>query len=74
VGQDVGKSNILLSSGPSISAIASFCSWSNVFSAVTGSKSPQPAGGIFTFRDEKIVRIEWWWDRQTALEAAGLAE
>ena len=39
-----------------------------------GIEVTQPAGGIFTFRDGRIVRIEWWWDRQTALQAAGLAE
>ncbi len=33
-----------------------------------------PAGAVFTFRDGKIVRWEAFWDRQRALEAAGLRE
>jgi ketosteroid isomerase-like protein len=39
-----------------------------------GIKVTQPGGGIFTFRAGKIVRIEYWWDRDSALRAAGLAE
>jgi ketosteroid isomerase-like protein len=33
-----------------------------------------PAGAIFTLREGKIVRWEAFWDRQRALEAAGLSE
>jgi ketosteroid isomerase-like protein len=33
-----------------------------------------PAGAIFTFRKGKIVRWEAFWDRERALEAAGLSE
>jgi ketosteroid isomerase-like protein len=39
-----------------------------------GIEVTQPAGGILTFRAGKIVRFEAWWDRDTALRAAGLAE
>jgi len=34
----------------------------------------QPAGSIFTLRDGKIVRLQAFWERATALEAAGLSE
>jgi ketosteroid isomerase-like protein len=33
-----------------------------------------PAGAVFTFRNGKIVRWEAFWDRERALEAAGLSE
>jgi ketosteroid isomerase-like protein len=34
----------------------------------------QPGGSIFTLRDGKIVRLQSFWERETALEAAGLRE
>ena len=30
--------------------------------------------GVWTFRDSKIVRIDWFYRREEALEAAGLSE
>jgi ketosteroid isomerase-like protein len=39
-----------------------------------GIEVTQPAANIVTFRDGRIVRFEGFWDRQTALDAAGLAE
>jgi ketosteroid isomerase-like protein len=33
-----------------------------------------PFGAVFTLRDAKIVRYQAFWDRQKALEAAGLSE
>jgi ketosteroid isomerase-like protein len=39
-----------------------------------GIELTQPAGNIVTFRSGKIARIEAFWNQQTAIEAAGLAE
>lgn len=39
-----------------------------------GIEVTQPAATIVTFRDGRIVRLEGYWNRQTALNAAGLAE
>jgi ketosteroid isomerase-like protein len=39
-----------------------------------GMEVAAPAGAIFTLREGKIVRWEAFWDRQRALEAAGLSE
>jgi ketosteroid isomerase-like protein len=33
-----------------------------------------PAGALFTLRDGKIVRWEAFWERERALEAAGISE
>ena len=30
--------------------------------------------GVWTFRDDKIVRIDWFYSREEALEAAGFSE
>ena len=30
--------------------------------------------GVWTFRDDKIVRVAWFYSREEALEAAGLSE
>jgi ketosteroid isomerase-like protein len=34
----------------------------------------QPYGWVFTLRDGKVVRVRWYPDQQSALEAAGLSE
>jgi ketosteroid isomerase-like protein len=34
----------------------------------------QPYGWVYTFRGNKIVRVRWYPDQQSALEAAGLSE
>lgn len=34
----------------------------------------QPCGTIFTLRRRKIVRMQSFWERKTALDAAGLSE
>lgn len=39
-----------------------------------GIEIDHPAGTIFTLRDSKIVRMQAFWERRTALEAAGLSE
>jgi ketosteroid isomerase-like protein len=39
-----------------------------------GIELDQPAAAIFTLREGKIVRMQSFWERQTALRAAGLAE
>jgi len=39
-----------------------------------GMEVSAPAGAIFTVREGKIVLWEAFWDRQRALEAAGLSE
>jgi ketosteroid isomerase-like protein len=39
-----------------------------------GIEIDQPCGTIFTFRDGKIARMQSFWDRENALEAAGLSE
>jgi ketosteroid isomerase-like protein len=39
-----------------------------------GLEISQPCGSIFTLRDGKIVRLQSFWERETALEAAGLRE
>ena len=38
-----------------------------------GIEIDQPAGAIFTLREGKIVRMQSFWERQTALRAAGLS-
>jgi ketosteroid isomerase-like protein len=37
-----------------------------------GMQIEQPCGTIFTFREGKVVRMQSFWERQNALEAAGL--
>ena len=39
-----------------------------------GLEIAQPCGSIFTVRDGKIVRLQSFWERETALGAAGLQE
>jgi ketosteroid isomerase-like protein len=39
-----------------------------------GIELDQPARTIFTLRGRKIVRMQPFWDRVNALEAAGLSE
>ena len=39
-----------------------------------GIEVAQPAGTIFTLRQGKVVRWEAFWNREMALEAAGLSE
>ena len=39
-----------------------------------GIEIEQPAAGIFTLRGGKIVRMQAFWERATALKAAGLSE
>ncbi len=39
-----------------------------------GIEAAQPAGTIFTLRGGKVVLWEAFWDRKTALDAAGLSE
>ncbi len=34
----------------------------------------QPCGSIFTIRDGEIMRMQCFWERKNALEAAGLSE
>jgi ketosteroid isomerase-like protein len=38
-----------------------------------GIEVDQPAGGIFTLRGGKVIRFQAFWERATALEAAGLS-
>ncbi|MGI8460567.1 MAG: nuclear transport factor 2 family protein [Solirubrobacterales bacterium] len=44
------------------------------FKGRDGIEVEAPFAAIFTLRDGKIVRWQAFWDRQTALEAAGLSE
>jgi ketosteroid isomerase-like protein len=39
-----------------------------------GMEIDQPCGTIFTFRNGKVVRMQSFWERENALEAAGLRE
>jgi len=39
-----------------------------------GIEFAQPCGNLFTVRDGKIVRLQSFWERDTALEAVGLRE
>ena len=39
-----------------------------------GMEIDQPCGTIFTFRNAKVVRMQSFWERENALEAAGLSE
>ena len=39
-----------------------------------GIEIAQPAGNLFTLRDGKIVRLQSFWERETALKAVGLSE
>jgi len=34
----------------------------------------QPSGTVFTLRDGKVVRMQAFWERENALDAAGLSE
>jgi ketosteroid isomerase-like protein len=34
----------------------------------------QPSGTLFTLRDGKVIRMQAFWERTNALEAAGLSE
>jgi ketosteroid isomerase-like protein len=36
--------------------------------------SPQPFGLVFSFRDGRLVRYEWYWKPSDALEAVGVPE
>ncbi|MDQ2675873.1 MAG: nuclear transport factor 2 family protein [Actinomycetota bacterium] len=38
-----------------------------------GIELSQPCGNLFTLRDGKVVRMQSFWERGNALEAAGLA-
>jgi len=40
----------------------------------TGIEFDQPSAYVYTFRDEKIIRIQGFWDPREALAAAGLEE
>jgi ketosteroid isomerase-like protein len=40
----------------------------------SGMEVTAPHGQVWTFRDGRAVRMEWFNDRDRALEAAGLAE
>jgi ketosteroid isomerase-like protein len=40
----------------------------------SGTKTEHPLGHLCTMRDGKLVRHETFWERSTALEAAGLSE
>ena len=39
-----------------------------------GLEIAQPSGSVYTFRDGKIVRLQAFWERKNALQAAGLTE
>ena len=39
-----------------------------------GDRTHAPAGSVFTLRRGKITRWQTFWDKQQALEAAGLKE
>lgn len=39
-----------------------------------GIEIAQPCGTIFTLRDRKVIRMQPFWDRENALQAAGLGE
>ncbi len=39
-----------------------------------GIEITQPSGTLFTLRDGKVVRMQGFWERANALEAAGLSE
>jgi ketosteroid isomerase-like protein len=39
-----------------------------------GIEVDQPCGTIYTLRDGKVVRMQSFWERKNALEAAGLSE
>ena len=39
-----------------------------------GIEIDQPSGTIFTLRSGKIIRMQSFWERATALKAAGLSE
>jgi ketosteroid isomerase-like protein len=34
----------------------------------------QPHGVVFTFKNQKVVRFDSYWDQRKALEAAGVSE
>jgi ketosteroid isomerase-like protein len=40
----------------------------------TGIEFDQPSAYCWTFREERIIRIQGFWDPQEALAAAGLVE
>jgi ketosteroid isomerase-like protein len=39
-----------------------------------GIEIDQPCGSIFTLRDGKVIRLQSFWERASALAAAGLSE
>ncbi len=39
-----------------------------------GIEIAQPSGTVFTLRSGKVVRMQAFWERRSALEAAGLSE
>ena len=39
-----------------------------------GLEITQPSGSIYTLRDGQIIRLQVFWERETALGAAGLSE
>ena len=51
-----------------------WCLSAKHFRSRDGIEINQPAGGIFTLRGGKIVRMQSLWERATALEAAGLTD
>jgi ketosteroid isomerase-like protein len=44
------------------------------FRGRNGIEITQPSGTLFTLRDAKVVRMQSFWERESALEAAGLEE
>jgi ketosteroid isomerase-like protein len=44
------------------------------FKGRDGIELTQPCGNLFTLRNEKIVRLQSFWERETALRAAGLKQ
>jgi ketosteroid isomerase-like protein len=44
------------------------------FTGRDGIKLEAPSASVFTLRDRKVIRWEAFWDRERALEAAGLSE
>ena len=44
------------------------------FKGRDGLEISQPGASIFTLRDGKIVRLQSFWERETALKAVGLSE
>ena len=44
------------------------------FKGRDGIEISQPGGSIFTLRDDKVVRLQSFWERENALKAAGLSD